>query len=740
MIARVKLSDAPIAKSGVREWKIVRDFPSSPLLENLLVFALGTLSCSSGRIVLRRAHRLALVLSLGLDEAEALTDLDGQHTQPDPGVAPHTGTSLYFDVEGADSDGAFELWGCGTPADEKAFGARLQHIGRLIAEATRAHVRAHEDQLATRAQLDAGRRSERLIALAEAMGQTGTWQFDASKGAFAFSHAGGRLIDLDAARTWTLAEVAAVLAPEGSVEWFVKIRAALETGLGFDIKAEAVTPQGRRVWIHHAVDTVVMDGTVRRLLGAMRDVTRDEAGEQILWRMAHIDALTGAPNRNYWTSRLQDLYARAKDADACFTILMFDLDGFKEINDTRGHPAGDAVLIEVARRVQALTPEHGFFSRLGGDEFAILLDGEVAASDLDGLVRLISTSIQLPILFEGHRLQISGTFGSASYPLDASNIGDLMQRADIALYQAKRSSRSSFVSFRSEIGDLFSDKRRAIDLVAAAIDEGRLGPYYQSKVDLKTGRFLCFEALCRIEAADGTVMGPGQFQQAFLDEATTARVGDVMLEAVTADMAAWRSENLVYGRVALNVATADFAKGDLDERVLRRLKALDLPTVSFEIEVTENTILGREASVVEAALYRLRDAGLTVALDDFGTGYASLTHLRDAPIQYLKLDSSFIGGLGRGPESAIIVRSIVDLGHSLGMRLVAEGVETRGQAEFLRAIGCDEAQGFLYNRPMSRNVTRDFLRRQSDVRQEAEMRARKEGRHKIFSAGTRGGA
>lgn len=739
MIARVKLSDAPTAMGGVREWKIDRDFPSSPLLANLLAFSLGTLSSPSGRIVLRRRRRLALVLSLGLDEPEAVADL----TPIDEGTAADRSQaclSLRFEGDAEDYDGAFEVSSPGRSDDGPTIGARLQEVGRLIRDAVNAHVAAFDAQLALWAQRAAGRRGERLMALAEIVSEMGSWQFDVRKGTLAFSLAARRLLELDGSRGWSLQDAAAHLAPEGSADWFVKIRAALETGRGFDIKAEAVTGAGRRIWIHHAVDTIVVDGTVRRLLGVMRDVTRDEAGEQILWRMAHIDALTGVPNRNYWTSRLQEVYARAKGAEACFTILMFDLDGFKEINDTRGHPAGDAVLIEVARRASALTPENGFFSRLGGDEFAILLDGDVPESDLEALVRLISTSIQLPILFEGHRLQISGTFGSALFPLDASNIGDLMQKADIALYQAKRSSRSSFVSFRSEIGDLFSDKRRAIDLVAAAIEQNRLVPFYQAKVDLKTGRFLCFEALCRVEAADGTVMGPGQFQPAFLDEATSAHMGEVMLEAVTADMAAWRSENLVFGRVALNVAAADFARGDFDQRVMRRLETLGLPTTTFEIEVTENTILGREASVVDAALRVLRDAGLTISLDDFGTGYASLTHLRDAPIQYLKLDSSFIGGLGRGPESAIIVRSIVDLGHSLGMRLVAEGVETRGQAEFLRAIGCDEAQGFLYNRPMPRSAARDYLLRQSDVRQEAEMRARKEGRHKIFSGSGRPGA
>lgn len=731
MIACLKLTAGPLVKAGVREWKSDADFPSAPALAELLVFGMTTLACRSGRIVLRRRHRLALVVSLGMDDAEARAEL------PDDGAAeatagPASGVVLRFATREAGTDGAIELFGTTIALDQPAVAAQVQQLGRLVRDAVIAHVIAYEQQLA---RLDAAGRGDRLMALVEAMGQIGSWQFDVGKGCFAFSLAAGRLLEIDGGLTWTLDQVAALLAPEGSAEWFVKIRAAMETGRGFDIKAEAVTPAGRRIWIHHAVDTIVVGGAVRGLLGVMRDVTKDEAGEQILWRMAHIDALTGVPNRNYWTQRLQEAYARAKGADAYFNILMFDLDGFKEINDTRGHAAGDAVLCEVARRVSALTPETGFFSRLGGDEFALLLDGEISASDMEALVRLISTSIQLPILFEGHRLQISGTFGSACYPLDACNIGDLMQKADIALYQAKRSSRSSFVSFRSEIGDLFSDKRRAIDLVAAAIDQNRLVPFYQTKVDLKTGRFLCFEALCRIEAADGTVMGPGQFQQAFLDDATAARIGEVMLHVVTADMAAWRADNLAFRRVALNVVTADFAKGDFDARLLQRLRTLDLPATTFEIEITENTILGREANLVDAALRRLRDAGVTVALDDFGTGYASLTHLRDAPIQYLKLDSSFIGGLGRGPESAIIVRSIVDLGHSLGMRLVAEGVETKGQAEFLRAIGCDEAQGFLYNRPMSRDAARDFLLRQTNVRQEAELRAQKEGRHKIFSRG-----
>jgi diguanylate cyclase (GGDEF)-like protein len=552
------------------------------------------------------------------------------------------------------------------------------------------------------------RRIIRMFQRAERLAKLGTFELDLGSRTFVLSNEARRIYEVEDGVAPTFAHIRSRMAPEFRRRASTLFKRCLKTGQAFELTGEIQTSTGR----HHIdliADAERRDNKVVRVFGTSRDITAEREREEHLWRAAHHDALTGAPNRHYWMTRLDHALVRAAAEHGGLTILMFDLDGFKEINDTRGHAVGDAVLSELAKRLAETLPDGAFHARLGGDEFAVLFEGFLPAANIEVIVYALLAAIQKPILVDALCLQISGTFGAASFPDDARTASDLMQKADIALYQAKRSRRGAFVSFRSEIGDLFNDKRYALDLIAAAIQQDRLVPFYQPKIDLETGRTIGFEALCRIEAADGTILGPSHFLPALQDPSTCARIGAAMLELVTADIAAWSREGLTPGRVSINLTCADFAKGDLDLRVIERVGALALPPGSFEIEISENTILGKEAQIVGEALRAMHDQGIVIALDDFGTGYASLTNLRDAPIRYLKLDRAFIAGLGRGTESAIIVRSIVDLGHSMGMRIVAEGIETKGQAEFLRAIGCDEAQGFLYGRPSSRKTTRAAL-------------------------------
>ena len=590
--------------------------------------------------------------------------------------------------------------------------AMLERLGRVVEGLLESHAKAITAKgianIAEARERELWKKT-RMLEQSERLTKIGTWEMDLDSKLVSFSPEAYKIHEIDPGDPIDLSEIRGRWPKahfEQSKRLFQKI---IRDGQGYDYVAEIITARGTWRWMHSIIGAEQKDGKVVRVFGTIRDVTAEHEAEQKLWRAAHLDTLTGAPNRHHWNIRLDEAFVKAKSSQSGLTIMMFDLDGFKEINDTRGHSAGDAVLREVARRLGEALPEGAFHARLGGDEFAVLVEGAVCPAGIEAILRTLLATIKRPIVFDALRIQISGTFGCASFPGDAATLSDLMQNADLALYQAKRSHRSSFVSFRPEISGLFSEKRKAIDLAAAAIEAGRLVPFYQPKVDLKTGRPLGLEALCRIEAADGTILGPSHFLPALTDPASSARIGAVMLELVTADIAAWLAAGLKPGRVAINVASSDFENGDLDRRVLDRLAALHLPASALEIEVTENTILGKEAVMVGAALEAMRDKGIVIALDDFGTGYASLTHLRDAPIQCLKLDRSFISGLSRGGDSAIIVKSVVDLAHELGLRIVAEGIETRGQAEFLRAIGCDEGQGFLFGRPVSRAASRELL-------------------------------
>jgi diguanylate cyclase (GGDEF)-like protein len=713
--------------------KIV-DTPRAPEFDAILTLATRITNCRAGVIGLMEGDRHWFKAVRGLDRADApraisLCNYTLLQAEPlivenltrDPRFCNNPfvterGTSFYAGVALADQDGCKVGTLCVTDRDPRgsdpAIAETLKYLGRVVEGLLETHARSVQAfQIAEKAAVGERElwKKTRLLEQSEQIAKIGSWEFDPESRTFVLSDEACRIHELPVGTILHIDDMHARFPLSDLDLVAARYRNAEETGEGYEILGDIITAKGNARWTHRIVETEKRNGKVVRIFSAIRDVSADRLAEQALWRAAHYDALTGAPNRHSWTVRLDEAFARASGEQRGLTILILDLDGFKEINDTRGHAAGDGVLCEIARRLESTLPNDAFHARLGGDEFAVLLEGMRAPADIEIIVRALLMSIQKPIVVDTQRLQISGTFGCASFPVDAPTAADLMQKADIALYQAKRSHRSSFVSFRPEIGDLFNDKRHAIDLVAAAIEQNHLVPFYQPKIDLKTGQLLGFEALCRIEAVDGTILGPNQFLPALRDPASSARIGRTMLNLVTSDIVAWRADGLTPGRIAINVTGDDFADGAFHSRVLGRLSSLNLPATALEIEVTENTILGKETAAVNEALQTLRDQGIVISLDDFGTGYASLTHLRDAPIQCIKLDRSFINELNQGGDTAIIVKSIVDLGHSLGMRIVAEGIETNGQAEFLRSIGCDEAQGFLFGRPAARNATRLLL-------------------------------
>ena len=306
-------------------------------------------------------------------------------------------------------------------------------------------------------------------------------------------------------------------------------------------------------------------------------------------------------------------------------------------------------------------------------------------------------------------IYIGGTLGAARFPADASNASELLKKADLALYAAKETCRGSLRLYSPELDTLFERHARAIDMVRSALARGRLVPFYQPKVRLHDGSLCGFEALARVLADDGSIVTPSAFAAALDDRVMARRIGKKMLHAVTAHIASWRDAGLEPHSVSLNVGEADFADGRLAHRVLRRLDELALPHSCLTIEVTESVFLGDGATLAREALQALDQQGVKIELDDFGTGYASLTHLRAYPVSRLKIDRSFIETLGPDADSRVIVQAVIDLAHNLNCEVVAEGVETTNQADILRQMGCDAAQGYLFGHPVSSKQTGDFL-------------------------------
>jgi EAL domain-containing protein (putative c-di-GMP-specific phosphodiesterase class I) len=311
---------------------------------------------------------------------------------------------------------------------------------------------------------------------------------------------------------------------------------------------------------------------------------------------------------------------------------------------------------------------------------------------------------------QGQSIDCRASMGLTLFPNDSRAADELLKNADLALYAAKSEKRGSLVPYRQHMRSELWRRVRARDSVRRCLGEDRLLPFYQPQVDLATGQVTGFEALLRLRGANGKTHGPAKVLAAFEDAHLAIEIGDRMLEQVMGDLRAWMDAGAPVGRVAVNASAMEFRAGGYAERVLRHLRAAGLPPQLIEIEVTETVLVGRDAHVIGAALSTLSAEGVRIALDDFGTGYASLTHLKQFPVDAIKVDRSFVAGLESDEGDRAIVSAIVGLGRTLGKDVIAEGVETPGQAAKLQAMGCHAAQGFLYARPLPLIQAMSFAR------------------------------
>lgn len=467
------------------------------------------------------------------------------------------------------------------------------------------------------------------------------------------------------------------------------------TGLPFRFDAGLVTAKGRLRYVRATGELERWGGRPKRLVGVVQDVTEQHEAELQLWRSAHMDGLSGIPNRTLFQKRLREMIGAA-GATGSVALLLLDLDGFKEVNDTRGHDAGDEVLRSVAGRLRSLFPELDC-ARLGGDEFAILLANTEDRSAVEARAEAILNAVRRGVPFCGDWVYVSGSIGIAYYPFDAATAEDLLRFADLALYAAKRSGRARTSSYSPNIGAQFTARRGAIEMVREAGLADGIVPAFQPCLDLADGRELGCEALVRLRTGGGELVGPSAFWAAMSDPESLRIIDDRMLILVTEQMAIWRGAGKDPGTVALNASEHTFNGGDYARTVLDRLEHLALPPSSLRIEVTETVFLGENSQAVEAAIAELARAGVSIALDDFGTGHASLIHLRDYPIDWIKIDRSFVSGMSLVGRSGTIVKAMIDLAHALDIKVVAEGIETEEQRAFLRGAGCDAGQGFLFS-------------------------------------------
>ena len=438
------------------------------------------------------------------------------------------------------------------------------------------------------------------------------------------------------------------------------------------------------------------------------DITHLRAAEQRIEHLAYYDALTNLPNRTLLAQRAELALALAAHREEALTLLLIDLDRFKEINDSVGHHEGDALLIQVAERIKALLCETDTVCRVGGDEFVLLLPDTGQSGALEWANQLMRVFHQ-PFAVAGHSLQATVSIGIALYPHDGATFDDLLKNADTALYRAKQEGRNHAVFYAREMNVATFERLVLESELRRAIEAGQLCAYFQPKVRLIDGTSIGAEALVRWLHPDHGLIPPGRFIPVAEASDLIVAIGDWMLEAVCRQLAIWQAAGLPPVSVAVNLAARHFRDPNLIGRIQDLLSVYGLVPQALALELTESTLLETGAQTLET-LRALQQLGVGLAIDDFGTGYSSLGYLKRLPIDALKIDQSFVRDLVTDADDRILAATIVTLGHSLGLKVVAEGVETEEQRRFLIEKGCDLAQGYLFSPPLPADEFVEWLR------------------------------
>jgi diguanylate cyclase (GGDEF)-like protein/PAS domain S-box-containing protein len=488
----------------------------------------------------------------------------------------------------------------------------------------------------------------------------------------------------------------------------------------FEARAWRVRKNGTRFWANVVIDPIRDDDG--RLLGfakVTKDITEQKVYEEKLIQLALFDTLTGLPNRVSVLKDLKNLLECGPDAKtSAISIAMIDLDGFKKINDTLGHSMGDEVLRQVARIFAETAQRRGQSYRIGGDEFILVLPNCGDPLVVTDVVTSLLKRLGEPLEIQGRRLFVGASAGIAIAPAHGSNPEELIENADLALYDAKKAGGRKYSLFASVMRARLSARQELDTELRRAHANKEFALYLQPQVRLSDGEVVGAEALLRWQHPALGMLAPAAFIETLAQSPVALQVGNWVLQTACDTVASWRANGLSSLRVGVNLFPEQFHDGMLLEDVQAALRHSGLPSEALELEITENIALGRDEETL-MKLSELRKIGVGLSFDDFGTGYAALSYLTRYPLTRIKIDSSFVAKITDQSEGVdtTIVRAIITMAHNLGLKVTAEGIETEHQATFLRVSKCDEAQGFLYGKPMPLKEFEEFLKRNRATRE-----------------------
>jgi diguanylate cyclase (GGDEF)-like protein/PAS domain S-box-containing protein len=431
----------------------------------------------------------------------------------------------------------------------------------------------------------------------------------------------------------------------------------------------------------------------------LREITERKRASERLEYMAQYDSLTGLPNRVLFKDRLNQAMARARRHEATVALMFLDLDHFKAINDSLGHSAGDAVLQAVAQRFATVLRDVDTLARLGGDEFTIILDDARGVEDVSAVAERLLQSLQPPVVVEGREVYTGTSIGIAVFPGNGNTTEELTRAADIAMYKAKEDGRGTFAYFDAAMAREAAERHALTGLLRRALDAGELSLHYQPKVSLASGRVVGVEALLRWHSRELGAVPPCRFIPMAEESGVIVPIGAWVLETACRQAMQWQAQGLPALPVSVNLSARQLQQRELVGTVDRALQSSGLPPRLLDLEITE-TMLMQDPDRTVHLLAQLRALGVQLSIDDFGTGYSSLAYLKKFPVQTLKIDRSFVQDLAHDPDDASIVSAVVALARKLHLQVIAEGVETPQQLDFLAQLGCDQYQGYLFSRPV----------------------------------------
>jgi diguanylate cyclase (GGDEF)-like protein/PAS domain S-box-containing protein len=510
------------------------------------------------------------------------------------------------------------------------------------------------------------------------------------------------------------------LIPEGFAERLIAdgtrtTAEALAQQIGMGIDLSGLRKDGTRFPIEIMLSPLESPEGIL-VTAAIRNITTRKDAEkhlaQLMEQIAHsaqYDSLTGLPNRLLLNDRLGQAIALAHRHMGQVVVMFLDLDGFKHINDSLGHSTGDELLQSIAKRLEGSVRDPDTVSRQGGDEFIILLQETAHPKDAVTVIRRVLAALAEAHSIGHHVLHVTASIGVSLYPDDGLDAETLIKNADTAMYRAKESGRGSYKFFRPEMNAVAVERQSIEEDLQGALDREEFTLHYQPKINLKTGAITGAEALIRWTSSTRGSISPVQFIPVAEDSGLILPIGAWVLREACAQQRAWADAGLLIPSVAVNVSAVQFQ----DERFLEDLFAIldetGLDPSYLELEVTESVLM-KHAACAASILHILRNRGIRVSVDDFGTGYSSLSYLQQFPLDALKIDRSFVCGINTSAGETSIVNAIINMGRSLNLRVIAEGVETAGDLAFLKAKHCDEAQGFYFSKPVPADQFASFFK------------------------------